>query len=394
MRAAVVGMGVVSPYGEGADLFWEQTLAGACALRPVTRFDAAAYRNTLGGEVPPLAGPAVAEDAGSLATEYAARAAREAVRNAGWAAGADALLILGTNFGAMGAAEQAFRRRKAGAAAVSLAGFPPGEALATVRRAAGLGAGADVVVSLSCASGVGALGTALERLRAGDAPRALAGGFDELSETAFAGLSALRAISRDTIRPFDKGRDGAIFSEGAALFALEREDAFFHRCGADARPLAWLAGRGLSNDAHHMTAPETTGAGVALAMRMALADAGVPPDAVGHVNLHGTGTPYNDKIETLALRTVFGDGVGRVVCTANKSLFGHAMGAAGGLEAVATVMTLRTGRVPPTLGCRERDPELELDVIMDNAREVDITVAMKNSYGLGGANAVAVFVKA
>jgi 3-oxoacyl-[acyl-carrier-protein] synthase II len=251
--------------------------------------------------------------------------------------------------------------------------------------------GPDAIVSLSCASGVGALAVALEWMRAGKVDRALAGGFDELSETAFAGLSALRAISRDTIRPFDKDRDGAIFSEGAAVFALESGAAFRAR-GGD-KPLAWLAGRGLTNDAHHMTAPETTGAGVARAMRMAIADAGLPPEAISHVNLHGTGTPYNDKIETLALETVFGAHTAKVVCTANKSLFGHAMGAAGALEAAATVLALRHGLIPPTIHCREKDPALGLDVAF-SPREGDFRAALKNSYGLGGANAVAVLARA
>jgi len=373
----ITGIGIVSPYGCGRHLFWEKLRAGVSALRPVTRFDASGYRNTLGGEVPEF-------DTGGRerAAAFAVRAAREAAEQAGLSGGSWGL-VLGTNFGGMPAGEEAFRRRLGGEALADLSAFLPGAALRAVRETLG-GEGPEAAVSLSCASGAAALGTALEWIRAGRAEIVLAGGYDALSETAFAGLSALRAIARDTIRPFDRTRDGTIFAEGAAVLVVESEASAARR---GAPICARLLGRGINNDAFHMTAPEKEARGIAAVMRMALADAGLAPEAVAHINLHGTGTPYNDQIETLAVKSVFGAHAAKIAVTANKSLFGHAMGAAGAIEAAATCLSIRDGLVPPTVGCRERDPALDLDVVFDTARPMRLPVALTNSYGLGGTNA-------
>jgi 3-oxoacyl-(acyl-carrier-protein) synthase len=388
-RADVVitGIGLVSPYGTGAEVFWEGVRAGRSALRPLTRFDAAPYRNHLGGEVPDVEpGP------GGRAARYAALAAVEAVRAAGLdASSAGSLgLVLGTNFGGMSAAESFFAARARGEAPrESLRRFLPGDLLRAVRETVPA-AGPEAVLSLSCASGAAALGTALEWIRLGRAEAVLAGGTDELSETAVAGLSALRAITKETIRPFDAERSGTIFSEGAGVFVVE---SAAHAARRGAAPVARLLGRGMNNDAFHMTAPDKTGSGIAAVMRMALADAGLAPEAVAHLNCHGTGTKYNDAIETLAVKTVFGAHASRLVLTANKSLFGHAMGAAGALEAAATCFTIRDGLVPPTVNVRARDPELDLDVVLGEARAADIPVAMTNSYGIGGTNASLVLAR-
>ncbi len=379
-EAVITGIGVVSPYGTGAEVFWEGVRSGRSALRPIARFDASPYRNALGGEVPD-----VEPGREGRAARFAALAASEAVRAAGLdQETAHAGLVVGTNFGGMTAAETFFAARARGESPPgSLARFLPGSLLRSVREAVP-SSGPEAVLSLSCASGAAALGTALEWIRAGRAEVVLAGGTDELSETSVAGLSALRAISKDTIRPFDAERSGTIFSEGAGVFVVE---AAGHAARRGAAPVARLLGRGMNNDAFHMTAPEKTGAGIAAVMRMALADADLAPGAVTHLNCHGTGTKYNDAIETRAVKTVFGAHAGRLVLTANKSLFGHAMGAAGALEAAATCFTLRDGLVPPTLNCRTPDPELDLDVVFETARPVAISVAMTNSYGIGGTNA-------
>jgi len=284
----------------------------------------------------------------------------------------------------MTAGEVAFRRRLLdGNSLQDLTAFLPDFALHEVRRAIG-GVGPEACLSLSCASGAAAIGTALEWIRCGRCDIVLAGGYDALSESAFAGLSALRAIARDTIRPFDRDRSGSIFAEGAAVLVVESE-ASARRRGVV--PYCYLLGRGINNDAFHMTAPEKTGRGIIAVMRMALADAGVAREDIAHINLHGTGTPYNDQIETLAIKEVFGDHSKRIVVTANKSLFGHTMGAAGALEAAVTALSIKDGLVPPTIGCQERDPELDLDVCFGTARHMAIPYAMTNSYGLGGTNA-------
>ncbi|MCX7933836.1 MAG: beta-ketoacyl-[acyl-carrier-protein] synthase family protein [Planctomycetota bacterium] len=385
---AITGIGVISPYGRGRQVFWENVKAGRCGLRPVRRFDAAVYRNTLGGEVPDFE---VAEGQ-ERAAAFAVAAAQEAVADAGLAA-ADLQcpvkigIVLGTNFGGMTAGEAAFRRRIIdGEKPQDLTAFQPDFALRQTRQAIG-GHGPEACLSLSCASGAAALGTALEWLRCGRCDIVLAGGYDALSESAFAGLSALRAIARDTIRPFDRNRSGSIFSEGAAVLVVESEARARQR---GRMPYCRLLGRGINNDAFHMTAPEKTGKGIIAVMRMALADAGVAPEEIAHINLHGTGTPYNDQIETLAIKAVFGEHSKRIVVTANKSLFGHAMGAAGALEAAVTALSIKEGVVPPTIGCQERDPELDLDVCFDTARSLAIPYALSNSYGLGGTNAAVV----
>ena len=385
MNAVITGIGVVSPYGVGLSRFWKAIGLGESGLRPITRFDASPYRNILGGEVP------ASFNTGTMprAWAYVQEAAREAAGAAGWTWEERAAVgvVLGTNFNGQLALQDAFRKYRAGKADIDLSGVLADGPAAAVRSGAGLDPGPSALLSLACASGGAALATALEWLRAGRVKRVLAGAFDSLSEYSYAGLSALRAISRDTIRPFDKNRDGAIFSEGAAMFAVESEESARRR---NASPIVGLAGAGLNNDAYHLTAPHPDARGVADVMRAALADAGLPPEAVDHVNLHGTATPYNDAAEARAMREVFGARAPSIPCTANKSLFGHAMGAAGALEAAATAMSLCCGLIPPTINTVEPDPELALDVVRWTARAVSARVALSNSYGLGGANACVV----
>ncbi len=386
METWITGIGIVSPYGVGREIFWNGVRNGIDALRPIQRFDPSPYRNTLGGEVPDF-------HAGGMerAAAFAVQAAREAAEDARLDASESSLgLILATNFGGTECAEAAFRARALQEpASPDLSAYLPTHTLAAVREALSL-AGPEAALSLSCASGAAALATALEWIRAGRAALALAGGFDELAESTVAGLSALRAISKDTIRPFDKNRSGTIFSEGAGVFVVESAE---HARARGARPYCRLAGRGVNNDAFHMTAPEKTGRGIAAVMRMAMDDAAVEPQSIAHLNCHGTGTRYNDQIETLAIKEVFGAHAGRLVLTANKSLFGHAMGAAGALEAAATCLSIRDSVVPPTIHCKERDPDLDLDVCFDRARPMDIPLAMTNSYGLGGTNASLILMR-
>lgn len=432
-RVVVTGIGCVSPYGPGRERLWNAAVGGEDGLRPLTRFNASNYRNTLAGEVPDHpAIDALLAQGHPRAVAYVLLAADEALAQAGLptadgpepvTGGAGPVeapaLVLGSNFGPMRPGEAAFARRLAHPdnPAADLTAYLSGSVLAALRarldahweQRSGIGATKapeasermdgpraaapppEAMLSLSCASGAAALGVALNWLREGRAGVALAGGFDELSETAFAGLSALRAISRDTVRPFDKGRDGTIFAEGAGLFVLETAE---HAARRGAAVLAELAGSGLNNDAFHMTAPDQSAAGIARVMRMALADAGLAPGEVDHVNLHGTGTPYNDRIETKAMRDVFGARVAAMRFTANKSLFGHAMGAAGSLEAALTALSLARATIAPTIRSREADPELDLPLVRGAAEAFAMRAALSNSYGLGGANACLAFRRA
>ena len=231
---------------------------------------------------------------------------------------------------------------------------------------------------------------ALELIRSGRADLAVAAGYDELSLYCLAGLSALHAVSPGDITPFDLKRAGTVFSEGAGALVVEGAESAAKR-GASA--LCELAGGAANNDAYHLTAPEKEGRGIVRLMRAALADAGVAPEQVDGVNLHGTGTKYNDLIETKALKEVFGAHARRLVLTANKSMLGHTMGAAGAHESVAAVRSLVEGVVPPTVGITTPDPECDLDYCPAQARRVELRVMLKNSYGIGGVNASVVFKK-
>ncbi|MCX7804637.1 MAG: beta-ketoacyl-[acyl-carrier-protein] synthase family protein [Planctomycetota bacterium] len=393
--ALVTGMGAISPLGRGVAALWEGLVAGRQALGPITAFDASAFRNMLAGEVkgyPAAAGGENAPDGPPLtrAARMLRDACAEAIESAG--PGLDrsrTALVTGTNFGGMSAAETALLNRGA-RRMYSLARYAFGDAAVAVAGEFGLG-GPRVNLSLSCASGTACLGAGLELIRTGKADAALCAGYDELSLFCFAGLSALRAMTPETIRPFDRRRKGTVFSEGAGAILIESEASAKRRgAAAHARLLGWSA----NNDAFHMTAPEKEGRGISALMRAALADAGLSPDAVDHINAHATGTPYNDSIETGAILSVFGERGRKIPVAANKSAMGHTMGAAGSLECIAAIMSLREGLIPPTVGLEEVDEACRLDHVTGTARRARIAFVMKTSYGIGGTNACVIFGRA
>jgi 3-oxoacyl-(acyl-carrier-protein) synthase len=219
----------------------------------------------------------------------------------------------------------------------------------------------------------------------------LTGGYDALSRFAWSGLSALRTMSRDAVRPFDLKRDGTIFSEGAAALLLEDAEAARRR---GARVYAEVAGYGANNNAFHMTAPAREGAGSAAVMRMALADAGMTPEAIDHVNAHGTGTKPNDVTETQAIKAVFGAHAREMPITSIKSSIGHMLGAAGSIEAVASILSLRDGVIPPTTNVRDADPECDLPCVTNVKRSLPLRSVLSNSAGIGGCNAAVIFRRA
>ncbi len=247
--------------------------------------------------------------------------------------------------------------------------------------------GPAFTLSTACSSSSHAVGLAFQMVRSGAAEMALAGG----SEAPFSyGLlkawEAMRVISTDTCRPFSRDRKGMILGEGAAMLVLEPWEAARAR---GARIHGEIVGFGMSSDAHHITQPAAEGA--ALAIAAALRDAGLAPDAIGYINAHGTGTPGNDATETRAIRQVFRAHAGRLAISSTKSLHGHALGAAGALEAAATLLALREGVIPPTANYTERDPECDLDVVPNTARPLRVECALSNSFAFGGLNAVLVF---
>src|SRR5207244_1770167 len=295
-RVVVSGLGVVSPYGTGAKTFWTGLASGTCAIRTLTAIDTEGFRSRIGAEVP-------ADVLASLGPSR--RRAR-----------ADRL--------AMAAARQALADAETFSARLGLCG-PKG------------------TVVMACASGAASLALGFDLIRSGAAPLALCGGVDALTRVCFMGFNALRLLDLEPCRPFDRDRKGMSIGEGAAFVVLEEAGHCRARGG---RAYAELRGAGMTTDAHHVTSPEPSADGMVRAIEEALTAAGHAPGDVGYVNAHGTGTPQNDRVQALALARVFGPG--RVLLSSTKSLVGHTMAAAGSLEAVASVLTLQHGLVPPT----------------------------------------------
>ena len=258
---------------------------------------------------------------------------------------------------------------------------------ARLARRFGLG-GPALLSATACASGNAALSWGYDAVASGAADVMLAGGVDVLTRAIYAGFTRMGALSKSACRPFDKRRDGVSFGEAGAFLILEEME---HARRRGARIRAELAGFGLSNDAHHITAPEPSGEGFAHAMRRALAASGTPLDAVDYVSAHGTGTQYNDVAETRALKSVFGERAGQVPMSSIKSMIGHSNGAAGAVEAVTCVLALQKQAAPPTAGLEEPDPECDLDYVPGRARPIRLETCLNLSAGFGGFNVCTVW---
>lgn len=380
----VTGLGAVSPFGLGVDCLWRALLAGRYGITPLTRVNPELHRIRHAGQVPDFECelPCSRIDP---ALKFAVTACREAFDDAALPEDLPVALVLGTNFGAMAATQRLLESIDAPVAA-ALAGGPSRLVAEDLKLH-----GPVETISLSCASGNAAIGRAADLIRSGSVEAAIAGGYDAICETVWSGLSALRAMTSNVIRPFDKRRDGTIFSEGAGTMLLESAE---HAAARGARIYARFLGYATSSNAYHMTHPDPDGAGMARAMLGALNDAALPPERVDHINAHATGTPSNDKLETAAIKSVFGERARRIPICGIKSMLGHLMGAASAIEAIATVLTIRDGIIPPTINLEEPDPECDLDYVPGVARKVDVSVALNNSAGFGGCNASVIFGKA
>jgi 3-oxoacyl-[acyl-carrier-protein] synthase II len=257
--------------------------------------------------------------------------------------------------------------------------------------------GPNSAVVTACATGNHAIGDAFRLIQRGDADVMIAGGAEAMVvPLAIAAFCAMKAMStrndepEKASRPFEAARDGFVPSEGGGIVLLEELESARRR---DARIYAEIVGYGLSGDAHHMTAPDPEGDGAMRAMALALRDAGLAPTDVGYINAHGTSTPYNDKFETIAIKRVFGEHARRLAVSSTKSMTGHLLGAAGGVEAIATALALHHGLLPPTINYETPDPECDLDYVPNQARKQDVDVALSNAFGFGGTNATLAFRK-
>lgn len=379
----ITGLGVVSPLGCGVPRVWAALLRGDNGIGAIDRFDLGGIACARGGLIRELAseGPA-ARQPRDLASRFAAAAGAEALAQAGLD-GRGIALIAASNFGSLDEGEQGL----GGGAPDTLPAC--GQATTARRVAAALQIDGPVVaLSLSCAAGAAALAHAAALIRAGRAERVLAIGYDVISRFAWSGLCSLRTMTRDCVRPFDRTRSGTLFSEGAAALLLERADGCARRGGV---PLAALRGWATGNNGFHLTAPPPRAAGSAQVMRQALACAGLPATAVDHINAHGTGTQPNDSTESEAIADVFGARAATIPVTSIKSSLGHMLGAAGAVEAMASILSLQHGIIPPTTNFTTPDPACPVDLVANTPRETALRCVLSNSAGFGGCNAAVIF---
>lgn len=399
-RVAIVGIGAARGLGWGREHLAAGLARGEAAIGDFTRFDHTQHRTHVASQAPE---PPLEMRGGkrlSIADRFALFSVAEALDQAGLPhdlAGLDVGVYFGSSTGGMWEGEEFFHdllqldgrhRRVRASLLASQQVNGPGDAVARRFRVEG----PVETVSSACASGGLALGAALEAIRSGEVQIAIAGGADSLCRITYAGFNALRSVSETPCRPFRAEREGLSIGEGGAVLVLENEERALAR---GARPIAWLAGAGGSCDAHHMTAPEPRGTGAAAAIRLALADAGLAPDAIDFVNAHGTGTALNDAAEWNALATVFGERAAHIPVTSTKGLIGHLLGSSGSIEAAATALGLARGEVHPTPGGGDVDPELGVDLVVGALRSVPhARYALSTSLAFGGANAAVVLEKA
>lgn len=396
-RVAVTGIGVVSAFGDTFGEFWTGMAAGRSAIRPMTLVPPGTVRFPNAAEAAgfdPLRHFGE-KDAGFLDrfAQFAVVAAREAVAGSGLkidaALGRRCAVVTGSCAGGTTTEDQNFRTLYALNGRVSPLTIPlvmENAGASRISTEFGI-TGPVYTVSTACSSANHAIGQALWMVRNGVAEVAIAGGSEAPFSVGFLkAWEAMRVVSPDTCQPFSLGRRGLILGEGAAMLVLEPLDAARAR-GAP----VWgeIAGFGMSSDAHHLTQPLAEGA--AFAMRNALADAGAAAGDIGYINAHGTGTQANDSTEVRAIRAVFGAHADRVAVSSTKSMHGHALGAAGALEAAATLAALRGGLIPPTANFAEPDPACDLDVVPNHPRAGEFEWALSNSFAFGGLNAVLVF---
>ncbi len=405
-RVVVTGLGVVSPLGIGADFFWKALVNGTSGVGRITRFDPTGYGCQIAAEVKGF-DPLQWIDKKEVKkmdsfVQYALAAGLMAVEDAHLKVSDGRQervgVLVGTGMGGIiMLVEQYQVLLEKGPDRVSpffIPGIIPN--MASGRLSMLLGAkGPNSCVSTACATGNHAIGDSFRIIQRGEADVMLAGGTEAvISNLCIAGFNNCKALStrndepERASRPFDKERDGFVMGEGAGVLILEALDYALDR---GAPIYAEVIGYGMSGDAYHVTAPAPEGEGAVQSMEGAIRDAGIPPEAVDYINAHGTSTPYNDANETLAIKRVFGDHAYRIPVSSIKSMIGHTLGAAGAIEAAATVLTLKHGIVPPTINYEFPDPDCDLDYVPNKAREVTVQLALNNSFGFGGTNATTVF---
>ncbi|MEJ7619226.1 MAG: beta-ketoacyl-ACP synthase II [Aquificaceae bacterium] len=409
-RVVITGLGAVTPIGTGVQKFWENLIAGVSGVDIIKRFDPieAGLTVHIAAEVKDFEPERYFDkkEAQKVSDfiKFAVAASEEAIKDSGlleskydpYRVG----VIIGTGIGGLRDIEEQQKvLMEKGPRRVSPFFIPYGIS----NMASGLVAirfgfkGPNYCVVSACATGNHAIGDAMRLIQRGDIDVAIAGGCESaITPLGVAGFASMRALStrndepQRASRPFDADRDGFVMGEGAGILVLEEYE---HAKARGAKIYAELVGYGATDDAYHITAPCADGEGAYMCMKLALEDAGIRPEEVDYINAHGTSTPLNDKSETLAIKRLFGEHAYRLKISSNKSMIGHLLGAAGAVEAVATVKTIETGIIPPTINLENPDPECDLDYVPNKAINYPVRYALSNSFGFGGTNACLVFKK-
>ncbi|OGO38311.1 MAG: beta-ketoacyl-[acyl-carrier-protein] synthase II [Chloroflexi bacterium RBG_16_57_11] len=408
-RVVITGLGAITPLGASLEQYWDGLLQGRSGIRRITQFDASEMPCQIAGEVPDFNVELYMDRKEARRTaraaQFALAAAIQAVEDAGLP---DQMpepersgVVYGTAVGGGDKISEGIATLvTSGPSKVSPFMLPVGianiSAFMIAHRFQCLGP--NNTISTACATGTQAIGEAAELIRRGAADLVITGGTDALViGFAIASFSAMHALPihfnlqpEKASRPFDAKREGFILSEGAGALILESEA---HAKARQARVYAEVAGHASSADAHHFAAPAPDGLGPVRAMRWALQDAGLPPEAVDYINAHGSSTPLNDSIESKAIKSLFGDHAYKLAVSSTKSMIGHPMGASGALEALACILAIQRGCIPPTINYEFPDPECDLDYVPNQARQAEVNVTLSNSFGLGGQNACLVLKK-
>jgi len=404
-RVVVTGVGLVTPLATGVNKTWEALCAGRSGIAPITRFDTSDYGVTIAAEVKDFQADEYLDKKVSkhldLFVQYAVAAAKMAIDDAGVAITEENAprigCITGCGLGGLPTIEKYHKVvLEKGPRRITPFFIPmviPNMGAGQISIVFGL-KGPNLSVTTACAAGTHAVGEAFRSVARGDSDLVVTGGSESvICPLAVGGFHSMKALStrnddpQGASRPFDRDRDGFIIAEGAGILVVE---ALEHARARGAEIYAEIVGYGLSGDGYHMAAPPEDGDGAVRCMRMALADAGMNPGEIDYINAHGTSTPLNDVVETRAIKRVFGDHARKLAISSTKSMTGHMLGGAGGIESVFTALTLKHGLIPPTINLHNPDPECDLDYVPHTAREIKIRAAMSNSFGFGGTNAVLV----
>ena len=408
-RVVVTGLGMVAPVGLDIPSAWENIVAGKSGIQPITHFDVSSFSTQFGGPI-----------YGFEITDYVSKKEAKKMDNFihyGVAAGMQAIkdsgldfdkedrdrigVLVGSGIGGITGIENSYQSYLDGGPRKISPFFVPASiinmASGNLSIMYGL-QGPNYSIVSACSSGAHSIGEAAMMIRYGRTDVMIAGGAEmATSPVGLGGFAAARALSKrnddpqGASRPWDKDRDGFVLSDGAGVVVLEEYE---HAKARGATIYAELSGVGMNSDAYHMTAPSVDGSGAAKCMQLALKDAGLNPDQVDYINAHGTSTPAGDVAETMAVKRAFGDHAHKLCVSSTKSMTGHMLGAAGGAEAVFSVLALHNQVVPPTINLENQDPDCDLDYVPNTAREMSLNVVLSNSFGFGGTNGTLVFSKA